>query len=63
MQGIFLAVLVLLGMLAWESMTDWLALAVAFVAALGAVFAASVLFGKKKKKKFQKNAAIRFKRK
>ena len=62
-QGIFLAVLVLLGMLAWESMTDWLALAVAFVAALGAVFAASVLFGKKKKKKFQKNAAIRLKRK
>lgn len=62
-QGIFLAVLVLLGMLAWESMTDWAALAVAFVAALGAVFAASVLFGKKKKKKFQKNAAIRLKRK
>ena len=55
--------LVLSGMLAWESMTDWLALAVAVVAAIGAVFAASVLFGKKKKKKFQKNAAIRLKKK
>ena len=62
-QSVFLAFLLLFGMLAYESVTDWLGLGITAVVAVLSTMAAVLLLGKRKKKNFQKNAAMRLKKK
>ena len=62
-QGIFLALLLFLGLSIYASEVSWLRLAAAAGAALFSIVAAVLTFGKRKKKNFRKNAAIRLKKK
>ena len=59
---IFLAVLLLTGMLAFEAQTNWLSLGITALVMLLSAVLAILLFGGGKKKKFKKNATIRLKK-
>lgn len=62
-QGLFLAGLTTAGALLGAGAVCWLRLALSALTALLAALAAALLLGRKKKKKFQKNPAIRLKKK
>ena len=62
-QGIFLVLLLFLGLSIYATEVNWLRLAAAAGAALLSTVAAVLLFGKRKKKNFRKNTTIRLKKK
>ena len=62
-QGIFLVLLLFLGLSIYAAEVNWLRLAAAAGAALLSTVAAVLLFGKRKKKNFRKNTTIRLKKK
>jgi hypothetical protein len=61
-QGVFVGLLLLAGMTACEGMMNWPRMAATLLAMLAGAAVAAALLGKRKKKDFRKNAAIRLKK-